>query len=207
MPSTRAEPRSQPSPRSATLRGAVHTLPALLELLALDRLPRTGWLQAGVPAPECVAAHSLGVSLISLALAPEVEPPLDVDRCCALASVHDAPEAWLGDIPRTGARLLPEGAKRAAEERAALELLGGLSETACERWAEYEAGQTREARFVRTCDRLALGVRALGYHKAGLGQLGSFRTSIEQLDCEEFAPCSRLREDLLQAWIEVPPTS
>jgi len=185
----------------------VPTLHALLELLALDRLPRTGWLQAGVPAPECVAAHSLGVSLVALALAPAVEPPQAVDRCCALASVHDAPEAWLGDLPKTAARLLPAGAKSAAEGRAALELLGGLSTTAHERWAEYEAGETREARFVRICDRLALGVRALGYRKAGLGKLASFRTSIEQLTCEEFPPCSRLREELLQDWVEAPPTS
>ena len=45
----------------------VSILAALTPLLALDRLPRSGWLLAGVPAPESVAAHSLGTALVVLA--------------------------------------------------------------------------------------------------------------------------------------------
>lgn len=180
----------------------MRTLEALVELLALDRLPRTGWLQAGVSSPECIAAHSQGVALIALALGPAVHPPLDVDRCVSLAVTHDAPEAWLGDLPKTAARLLPKGAKKVAEERAAFDLLGGLSGTAHARWKEYEEGESREARFVRCCDRLALGVRGLGYRRACQGDLSTFRETVEQLACEEFEPCSRLRDELLEAWAQ-----
>jgi len=175
------------------------TLDALLDLLALDRLPRTGWLLAGVPAPESVAAHSLGTCLVALALGPGVAPRLDVDRAVALAAVHDAPEAWLGDVPRRGAERLPPGAKRTAESAVAAELLGSLSETALERFREFAAGATREARFARLCDRLHLGLRLLGYARAGQRGLDDFARGLEALDCAEFAPCAELKRELLAA--------
>lgn len=177
----------------------MRTLDALLDLLALDRLPRTGWVLAGVSAPESVAAHSLGTSLLALALGPGVLPRLDVDRAVALAVVHDTPEAWLGDVPRRGAERLPPGAKRAAEAAVAGELLGALSETALERYREYSAGATREARFARLCDRLHLGLRLLGYVRAGQRGLGDFARGLEALDCREFAPCADLQRELLEA--------
>ncbi|QDU69702.1 HD domain-containing protein [Engelhardtia mirabilis] len=175
------------------------TLDRLLTLLALDSLPRTGWLQAGVPAPESVAAHSLGVALVAIATADRVAPPLDVDRCVALCIVHDAPEALLGDMPRAASRLLPEGAKRAAEKGAAVELLGSAERVAAQRWAEYAQGVTREARFARACDKLHLGLRALGYARAGLGELTDFSRGVDELDCGEFEPLEQLRAELSAA--------
>jgi len=180
----------------------VTTLDRLLTLLALDSLPRTGWIQAGVPDPESIAAHSLGAALVALTTADAVEPPLDVDRCVALCTVHDVPEALLGDLPRPAAQLLPEGAKRAAERGAAAQLLGGADGTAAQRWAEYDAGQTREARFARACDKLHLGLRALGYARAGLGNLHGFERTVAELECREFAPLEELRGAIASALTE-----
>jgi len=173
-------------------------LDSLLALLPLGRLPRTGWIQHGVPDPETIAAHSQGVAHVVLGLGPRVEPALDVDRALALALVHDAPEALTGDLPRPGAALLPPGAKRAAENAAAEVLLLPLSAHALERYREYTAGETREARFVRLCDRLQLGVQLLAYRRSGQRGLGDFDAVVEGLDCGEFEPAARLREELLQ---------
>jgi putative hydrolases of HD superfamily len=79
-------PESAPAPASL--------VDALLLLQPLGLLPRTGWIQHGIAAPETVAAHVLGTGLLVLALGPRVVPPLDVDRAAALALVHDAPERW-----------------------------------------------------------------------------------------------------------------
>lgn len=174
-------------------------LDALTALLPLDRLPRTGWILRGVCEPESVAAHSFGTALCALALGPSVDPPLDVDRAASLALVHDTPEVLLGDIPRAGSRLLPEGAKAQAEAAALERVLGPLSPLAAERGAEFQAGETREARFARLCDRLHLGVRLLGYVRAGARGLGEFRTGLEALECGEFAPCEALRVEILAA--------
>jgi putative hydrolase of HD superfamily len=180
-------------------------LEALLPLLPLERLPRTGWVLRGVPDPESIADHALGTALVALALGPRVVPALDVDRTVALAVLHDAPEALLGDWPRPGARHLPAGAKRAAEEGAADELLAPLSGAALERWREYGACETREARLARVCDGLHLGVRLVAYHRAGVRGLAEFVETVRALDCDGFEVCEGLRGEILAALAEAPP--
>ncbi len=174
-------------------------LHALERLLPLDHLPRTGWVLAGVPDPESIAGHVAGALFVALAVAPRVEPPVDVDRVVALLAVHDAPEARSGDLPREAARALPEGAKAAMEERLADALLEPLSGAARARFAEYAAGATREARLAKLCDRLQLGVRWLAYRRAGRGGLEDFRPGLEALDCGEFPPAEALRSAILAA--------
>ena len=173
------------------------TLDALLALVPLESLPRTGWIQRGVATPESIAGHVLGTGFVALALAPRVEPPLDVDRVVSLCAVHDAPEALLGDLPRSGSRLLPPGAKREAEERAAELLLGPLSGLALERHREAQALESREARFAKLCDGLQLGVRLLAYRRAGHGGLDEFVETVAGLDASEFPVAAELRDALL----------
>ena len=172
-------------------------LARLLALQPLETLQRTGWVLRGIAEPETIAGHVLGTCHAILALAPRVEPPLDVERCLAIALVHDAPEALLGDLPRTAAELLPPGAKREAEEKAARLVLGGLSPLAEELFAEYRSQATREARFARLCDRLQMGVRMVGYRRIGVRGLEDFEATIRALDCSEFAPAAALRAEIL----------
>jgi len=154
---------------------------------------------AGITKVESVAAHSHGVGLVALALGPRVDPPIDVDRAVALTLVHDVPEAMLSDLPRPGSELLPDGAKREAEQAAARILLPPLSDLAHTRFQEYASQETREARFARLCDRLHMGVMLVAYYRTGSRGLGDFVPSIDALDCSEFVPCADLREELLEA--------
>ncbi len=173
------------------------TLAALTSLLALDRLPRTGWLLSGVEDPETIAGHVVSTAHLVLALGPAVDPPLNVDRALALTIVHDSPEAWTGDLPKQVSMTLPPGMKRDLEARVADELLAGLSKTAWERHTEYAAGETRESLFVRVCDKLQLGVQLLAYRRAGLGELDEFVETLSDLDCGEFTPARALQAELL----------
>ena len=175
------------------------TLDALLKLLPLESLPRTGWIQHGISDPEPLAGHILGVAYLALALAPRVEPPLDVDRTVTLAVVHDAAEALTGDLPQPGARLFPPGAKRSAEVEAARILFEPCHPTALERSLEYDSGETREARFVKLCDRLQLGVRLLAYRRAGWRGLQDFVDTVRETDCDEFPVAAEFRGVLLEA--------
>ncbi len=174
-------------------------LSSLLALQPLESLARTGWAMNGIAAPETVAGHVLGTCHAILALAPRVAPGIDVEHCLALALVHDAPEALIGDLPRGASDLLPRGAKAAAEEAAARRLLGALSGFALERFGEYRAQNSREARFARLCDRLQMGVRLVGYRRMGVRGLEEFAGTIEGLDCSEFAPAAALRAEILAA--------
>ncbi len=116
-------------------------------------MPRTGWLDRGIPPQETesVADHSLAVSLLAWACAVERQAQgaaLDPARVALLALIHDLPEAVTGDIPpydptalstRTGAeerrtfldrRHIRDdkaaSAKRFAEDAAMHELLDAL---------------------------------------------------------------------------------
>jgi len=175
------------------------TLSALISLLALDRLPRTGWLLAGIDDSETIAGHVISTAHLVLALAPEVEPALDVDRALALAVVHDSPEAWTGDLPKQASELLPVGAKRALEARVADTLLAGLSGVARERHEEYAEGETRESRFVKLCDKLQMGVQLLAYRRAGREGLEDFLSTLRALDASAFAPTHSFHSKLLDA--------
>ncbi len=179
---------------------------SLLALGQLDHLPRTGWIQAGVPEPESIAGHVLGVCHLALATAGQVEPGLDLGRVLALILVHDAPEALSGDLPRQASQALPEGAKLAMEEVLAERLLHAFPADAQGAWTEWCAQDTREARFAKLCDRIQLGVRCLQLARSGQGNLDGFWTGLRKVDPSEFPPLVALLQEILAQAPEKPPT-
>lgn len=148
-------------------------LDLLLEVQALDRVPRTGFLLRGVADAESVAEHAWQVAFLVWTLAARVDG-LDRGRAVQMALVHDLAELRLGDLPMTAARLLPDGAKAEAERRALAELLGPLDEAGRDLAAEYLEGRSPEARFVRACDKLQLMVKVAAYEAWGAAGLAEF---------------------------------
>ena len=148
-------------------------LDALLEIQALDRVPRAGYALRGVSEPESVAEHGFHLAVLIWALAPAV-PGVDLGRALELALVHDLPEVRIGDLPRTAGRYLPAGAKAAAESAALAELLAPLGDRAPALLAEYGAGETPEARLVKACDKLQLMLKVFVYEHWGATGLGEF---------------------------------
>lgn len=132
----------------------------LLEALELKSLPRAGWVRAGIAAPESVAAHSWGVAWLVLALCPSA---LDRARALAMAVIHDLPEVRTGDVtPHDGI----EAAEKIRLERGAMAQLAvpfARRDELVALWEEYTNGVTREARFVRACDKLDMGLQAALY--------------------------------------------
>jgi putative hydrolase of HD superfamily len=135
---------------------------ALLEVLRLKGVPRSGWKRVGIDAPESVAAHSWGVSWLVVLLLP---PHLDRERALVYAVLHDLAEAWTGDLTPHDDR-----ADKAAREHAAMvglcaRLLDGARILAA--WEAYEAQADDEARFVRQLDRLDMALQAAAYAETG----------------------------------------
>ena len=171
-------------------------LDALLELQALDRVPRAGYALRGVAEAESVSEHAFHTTFLAWALAAE-EPNLDRARVVELALVHDLAEVRTGDLPRTAAHYLPEGAKARAERAATRDLLAPLGERALALVAEYQAAETQEARFVATCDKLQLLIKASVYESWGAGALGGLKVNSEAaLAGTEFESVRRVVEEL-----------
>ena len=151
----------------------------------LKRLPRTGWLLAGVQPCESVADHTCATALLALGLTATInaEPaahglahPLDVSRVVTLALLHDLAESVLTDLPKRSSMLLGADVKHAAEARALAALTDGLAGGAdfLALWGEYDAASTPEARLVRDADKLEMVHQALQYAQRGQRNLDEF---------------------------------
>jgi len=121
----------------------------LKEILGLKNVLRAGWVRAGIESPESVAAHSWGMSMLALKLAPK---ELDLARVLSLCIVHDIPEVRVGDLTPHD-----DTSTKAEDE------LNAMTEMAPE-WVglfeEYERGKTPEAKFVKQLDKLDMALQA-----------------------------------------------
>lgn len=135
----------------------------------LQRLPRTGWLLAGVQHPESVAEHSFRTAVLAYVIAAlEGANP---DRAATLALFHDFPEARSGDIPSVGQHYVTTTDARqiAADQTAGLpaELAERVRGLVDEHEKATTAAATAEARCSRDADKLDCLLRAREYQAAG----------------------------------------
>lgn len=170
----------------ASSKGAHDVVRFLLTMGRLKDTPRTGWVDHGVPNPESVADHMYRMSLMCM-MCPDTT--LDRDKMIKMALCHDAGESIIGDISPM-MKIAKE--VKAKQEEEAVRGLSALVSSApgTERFGgellslfnEYEAQQTREARFVKDMDLLEMIVQAHGYEEMNHGKdLGSFFTSGEKI--------------------------
>ena len=145
---------------------------------ALKRMPRTGWLQRGVPDPESVAAHSFGVA--ALAAVTAAAAGADPARAALIAVMHDLAEALTGDL--TPADGVPDGRKRRQEERAARRILAGVDPdgTLMAAWLDYADRRTPEGRLVKDLDKIDMALQADAYAREGTAAAGALRRSAER---------------------------
>jgi putative hydrolase of HD superfamily len=160
----------------------------MLELLeaaaTLKRLPRSGWLFAGVVQPESVADHCLATALLALGMAAKINDalaanglmnPLDAGRAAQIAVVHDLAESVVTDLPRRASELLGKAVKHRAEAQVLAQLansVGGVDLVGL--WREYSEASTPEGRLVYDADKLEMVHQALLYERAGNRNLGEF---------------------------------
>jgi len=136
----------------------------LFEALMLNRIPRSGYSFLGT-GQESVAEHSFSATFIALVLS-KLEPDIDAARLLSMCLIHDLPEARIGDLNYVQKQYV-----QADEARAIGHTVAGLpfgSDIAA-LLAEFNAGETREARLARDADQLSLLLQLkvlqdIGYH-------------------------------------------
>src|SRR5689334_14207170 len=170
-------------------------LDLLLELQALDRVPRSGYVLRGVAEPESVTEHSWHVLFLVWSLGARI-PEIDLSRAVEIALVHDLAELRIGDLPRTSSHYFPEGAKKAAESAAMADLLAPLPARSRELYEEYQAASTPEAKLVKACDKLQLMLKVAVYERWGEGALSEFWDNPDNFPDGGFPAVAELFQEL-----------
>jgi putative hydrolase of HD superfamily len=183
-----------------------HNLLALYAQVAtLKLLPRTGWLQRGIPNPESVAEHTFGVAALALLIGDTVAG-LDRGKLLAIAMLHDMAEALLSDLPASARRFIGAERKHEAERRALEEMFAGLPNRAeyVALWEEYARGCSPEARLVKGIDRIEMLAQALAYERAGSRALAEFWEDFEDGWGAEFPILGALAAELIEMRERLP---
>lgn len=109
---------------------------------------------------QTVASHSWHMANMAIAFRPYLETPVDMARVLQMCILHDLPEAIAHDVPLHQQTPDVKKQKQIREKHAVgiiNDLLGDVNITSL--FAEYEARQTPEARFVKLLDILDTGVQ------------------------------------------------
>lgn len=171
----------------------------LLEAGALKRLPRMGWLDAGIANPETIAEHSMRTAMIAWVMC-ETEKA-DSARTVKMALLHDIHETRSGDnTPVTKMYLTNH---REAEARAIVDISRNLPERAGNEYrslmVEFLQSRTIEAKVARDADKLEQLLQAKEYSDIG------YKTVEEWKDVKFFTKSAKqlakkIKKSRLEAW-------
>ena len=160
-------------------------LESFFELSMQTRLPRTGWILAGVTNPESVADHCYETALIAYLLSKRIEEKVDMEKVLLMALFHEIGECRLSDLPRRSKDYIGK-AKRQAEREAALDVLNGLSNEVIQLQDELHSLSTPEARLVEAAEELQIIFKSLVYAKEENGDMSEYRNDIRKYDSQGF---------------------
>jgi putative hydrolases of HD superfamily len=174
---------------------------AYFELNQLKLLLRQGWLRRGVPLEKCesVAEHVFSMTLLGWWIDDQFALGLARERVMRMILAHELGEIYAGDI--VPADQVPPGEKHRREREGLTQVVGKLASGAeiLLLWEEFEAGETREARFVRQVDRLEMALQASVYEAEGFARMEEFFSSADRVINEPalrevFAALTALRQ-------------
>lgn len=131
----------------------------------LKQTPRTGWLRAGVRAPESVAEHSWRVSVLAYFIAHA--EGCDAEHAAVLGMFHDLAEVRTGDIDWVGRNYLTKAsdADVVRDQAAGLEPVQFAGVTEAVR--EHAAAETAEALCAKDADKLECLLQGRQYEVEG----------------------------------------
>ncbi|MGI5120346.1 HD domain-containing protein [Marinactinospora thermotolerans] len=159
------------------------TVDFLYEMGLLKRLPRTGWVIAGVSDPESVADHSHRTAIIAAVIASS--EGADPQRAAFLALFHDTQETRTTDIPHLGKRYLKAVPNGEVTGDQVAGLPGELAGVIADAVAEYEGRESVEAVCARDADKLECLLQAVEYREQGNGHTRAWiDTSLASLTTE-----------------------
>lgn len=138
----------------------------------LKRLPRTGWLNAGIKHPETVAEHSHRTGLIGAVLA--MMEGADPAKVAFMGVVHDTQETRIGDIAYIGRRYLKAADNRDVTADQTADAPPAVRDALAAIVDEIESYETLESIIHRDADKLECLFQAIEYRETGNANMQIF---------------------------------
>lgn len=149
----------------------------------LKRLPRTGWLHAGVKYPETVAEHSLRTAMLAWMIAGL--EGADQERATTLAVFHDSQETRTTDLDHVGRNYLSAASNEQVTADQVATLPQPLADHLSSMIKEYEGRSSLEANCARDADKLEMLLQAREYQQQGYVNVDPFiQTAVKSLSTE-----------------------
>lgn len=168
-------------------------LDCIVELTALSRLPRTGWILAGVQNAESIADHCFETAIIAYILSKTLEVEVDIGKVFAMALFHEVGEVRLADLPRRSKPYVKEF-KNPAEAKATADVLDGVAEDLIPLLTEMHHCKSPEARLVEAAEELQIILRAMLYAKEQNGDMAEYRIDVDKYDSLGVTMAQKLAE-------------
>jgi putative hydrolase of HD superfamily len=156
-------------------------LDCFAELHNLVKIPRTGWIMAGVREPESVADHCYEAALMAYTLTRYIPEPVDMGKVLTMLLFHEIGESRLTDLPRRGSVYMKQ-AKGLAESQIGRDVIGDIAPELLDILQEFHERATVEARLAEACEELQILFAALMYAKERNGDLTEYRLDVAKYD-------------------------
>ncbi|MCQ8891926.1 MAG: HD family hydrolase [Candidatus Methanosuratincola sp.] len=168
----------------------------------LKNMPRTGWIQRGVPRGEAetVAEHTFMVTaILGYISASRSALHLDRERMILMGIIHDMGEAVAGDIPRSLTERLGKDLKEGVETEIIRGIFGGTDGSRlADLFIEYLQRETTESKLVKIADLLATLRQAEIYLGRGFPVIDIIESCTEEAQ----GMIEEIREDELRVQLE-----
>ncbi len=169
-------------------------------VVALDNIPRVGWVQRGIPmiCAETIARHTLLTSLVGLVICRLYRllcENVDCEKVLAMCLLHDLPEANIGNLAGHIRKVVDLRKVEIEELEAQLQDLEPQVKSVLGiMYLEYRAGTSIEATLTILADKLATLAMACYYYEEGRSKVRDLvrfyvdkvREVLTRITCKEF---------------------
>ena len=137
----------------------------------LAKIPRTGWVQWGIPNPGTVAEHVFAVRQLAVAWRRDIElSDIEFDDLLAIVEVHDWPEVIVGDLVIMGDEhnvIELRNSKRDKEKAAMQDLCREIPRgaEALALYGRYEMNADLPAQYAKQLDKMQAVLLAREYQE------------------------------------------
>ena len=160
---------------------ALDILEIMCEMSSLSKMPRIGWVLAGVNNAESISDHCFETALLAYFLSKNIDQEVDMGKILMMALFHEVGETRLSDLPRR-AKPYVKKFKKEGEKNISIDVLGDYAEDINTILDEFEEKKTLEARLTEAAEELQIIFKSLIYAKENNGDMSEYRQDVAAYD-------------------------